>query len=328
MRWTVVLVVGISLGLALPAPAIHAEEPDETLNLPLTIEQVWYRTERKRGVVGAKSRGDLTISESSFDYVARKESFTLALDTVHGIFIGKMRGDVDTDWVLLWVGSPESPDLIGFRDGRRMGYGQRTEEIYRTLRIALKQTQSAQYRSPAGYVPYDRSGREFAISIPEQWIGVRRTFEQREKGPHLGTTVFGSRERVLDTPPSATDRQRGDEVVLQRRPISPRLSCDAFGKRGVDTVTSWVTEELSGRGVELVGPLDVEATRLGSCNGVRVKGRLSDGGDRTRVVEFRGIADLGVAYLLSFETDTETYEEHLQRFERIVSTFQISPTRQ
>ena len=48
-----------------------------SLNLPLTIEQVWYRTEKKRGVRWSEESWRFDdFTEDSVDYSARKESFS------------------------------------------------------------------------------------------------------------------------------------------------------------------------------------------------------------------------------------------------------------
>ncbi len=327
-RWIRSLVIAFGLTLS-PAWAEVEDASDgaEALNLPLTIDNVWYRTEKKRGVFGAKSRGDLTIAESSLDYSARKESFSLPLDTVHGVFLGKARGDVDTDWVLLRVGSVDAPQLIAFRDGTKFGYGQRTEEIYLTLRRAMRQLGAAQYRTQPGYVTYDRSGSVFVIALPETWWGARRSVERTEDGAPLGRTEFDDRDRLRGGGRLLPEGQRGEEILLERREISPRLSCTSFGERGTRAVRAWVEETITTRGATPAGAMDVQATRLAGCNGVRVKASLTDSGGRSRILEYRALAQLGVAYMLSFEASPESYDDDLRRFEQILSTFQISPTR-
>lgn len=317
---------GVAVGLLLSAIASLATGAGE-IELPLTMEQVWYRTEDRKGFIGAKSRGDLTISRHAVDYLSRKETISIPVDEIHGVFLGKMKGDVDTDWVLLLVGSREAPDLVGFRDGRALGYGRRTPEIYETLRDAFRAIGAAQYRTPEGFVTYDVSGRQFTIAVPENWGGRRLSAVHVEDGPDLGTTLLDELADLKADDEQEYAGRRGDGLLLERVEVDRAASCERLGRHGERGIVAHVEASLERRGARWTTQPRREPTRLARCEGVRLRGTILDAAGRERAIDYRGIADRGVAYVVSFESAEDAFPRRLERIETILNTLQISPSR-
>ena len=102
-RWLAGLFVICLASAPWPGDAGAAEDDDATLALPTAIDKVWLRTD-KAGWAGVKSRrssGDLIITEEALDFGGQKKAFYIPLDAIVMVSLGKLKNDVNTDWVVL-----------------------------------------------------------------------------------------------------------------------------------------------------------------------------------------------------------------------------------
>ena len=109
---------------------LGASAPEAAPALPQTVERVWYRGENRPLGKVFRAGGDLTIREGSLEFVHRKHGWSVPLDGISIITLGSMKGDVDTDWVVLALRDGQPEPVVGIRDGHRLGHGGETREIY------------------------------------------------------------------------------------------------------------------------------------------------------------------------------------------------------
>ncbi|MCP3981261.1 MAG: hypothetical protein GY716_18325 [bacterium] len=210
--------------LAIVAPAAVAAPPvaeassgEEALRLPHTVERVWYRTDDKRTAKGRQFAGDLTLTEDGIEIDGKKGQAFLPAESIRFVSHGTMRGDVNTVWTVLSMQRPGSTWVVGLKDGRKLGFGDRTAEIYDLLRRYTRQLGVGPYVVPPGHVAYDRLDRQFAFAHPEDWYPFHRTLVEIDEGTRWGTMIFAA-EKI--DPPSARE---AEEVSERRRQVLKRV---------------------------------------------------------------------------------------------------------
>ena len=97
------------------------------------------------------------------------------MERIHFISFGKLKGDVDTDWVVFSVGVAPPYGIVGVKDGRKLGFGTRTRELFENLRDVARELSAAQFRVPAGYRAYEDPAGECSLAIPEEWSEYLRS---------------------------------------------------------------------------------------------------------------------------------------------------------
>ena len=318
------------LSCATPGAAAAAADAAATVTLPHTIERVWMRTGKERGFKRlANASGDLTLTEHGLDYVTRKRSESLPFDDVRVVSLGKMKGDMDTDWIVLELGDAASHRVVGFRDGKKFGYGDRTEAMYRTLREVVRDRQLAQYAVGGGLVVHDALDRQLVLGYPEGWHAAM-----------MSTVVSGGHRRFgrdLFTPEPIRSRGAGDDppridegalararsgrmpaLVLARVEARRAMGCERGikPKARAKVVAAVEADPVLG-GFE--GGWDVEPAELDRCLGLRLRAR---GGGST--VEAIAAARDGVLYVVGFRGPDDAAEAMGERFRRIVESVRFS----
>ena len=215
MRRPVALLVlgALSATAAGPPPAESAATPPTESRLPLTISNLWYRAEGKR------REGHLTVDREGLEFVAKKQAFSIPLDTIQFISYGTTARDVDTDWVMLSLGEKPPYEVVGFRDGAKLGFGGRTQQIYDTLRRAMKELKAAQYRAPAGQRVHEDPEHRAAFLVPEGWHTYVDSFVQQSGTSRTATAVLSEAEirrmeKQAEGPPRAVDDLAQLDAVL------------------------------------------------------------------------------------------------------------------
>ena len=311
---------GLILLTVLGAPAADAGPV-----LPLTVEQVWYRGEdRPLGRV-FRAGGDLTIREDGLEFVHRKHGWSVPLDGISIISLGTMKGDVDTDWVVLALRDGRPDGVIGIRDGHRMGFGQETRGIYELLLDVARSRKVAQFDVPPGLVPYEPLHRMLAFGYPDGWHPFQLS---REIGPDhavpLGRTIF--------TPEALESAEQMDgattRLLVERTDVSAYASagCRSGLPRNLQTelMERFAADPVSMGGMTLTAAPAPAPVAIGPCRGIRVvaEGTGSDGvvrrGDLVAVVWG------GILFQVSLVSDRADGAELM---ETIVSTIKIARNR-
>jgi hypothetical protein len=337
-RTAIVALFAASLALPRIGPAATEETAAEgaaEIKLPLTIAKVWYRREGRGGFGGASASGDLTITPDELKFVTRKKELDLPLESVHMLGLGRMPGDVDTEWVLLVAVQSGARRTYGFRDGSKAGYGQKTREIYDTLRAAFRQLSVAQYAVPEGYRSYDELSDLFVIAVPEGWSSYHHSVTASGGEGSWGTVVLtAQRLATRDDPEGSKARVRQmhdgklEAVLIDRRKAAKGMTCEGFTDKGRDRLLAWVAEEpLLGEDYELLGEPELVPTQVDGCDGLRVRARARNVEGDEVLLDLRTVASGATAFLLALRGPAGGSAGTKALFEEMVGTFRLAPTR-
>jgi hypothetical protein len=344
MGLPLLLALAWSAGGPIPVFAADAESKESASAEPVfpqTIERVWYRSEETRKRGGGRRTGDLTISGDGLTFSARRGETRLSLDSIHRISYGKMRGDVNTDWVVLVVTDGESRHLVGIRDGRKFGYGTRTRQIYETLLAAVRRYGAAQYRVPDGFETYDELDHQFTIAIPEGWSSYHRSLVEVDGRAMWGEVLFmpGS------APKPSTIRLEGKGYVLQRslnavlsgenggffvdrREAQSGMSCEGFTEKARNRLLMDATEDP-------LFPEDggkEESTRtepivVDGCHGLRILRRSRQPGEPERVLDRVAVCRGETLYFFGLRSRADRYEADRKVYETSLASVRFSVAR-
>jgi len=306
------------------------------VSLPLTIERVWFKSSKKL----VSSGGDLTISREGLELVTRKKTLHLPLEELYVFSFGKFKSDVNTDWAILGIGASGPAQLLAIRDGKKLGYGQRTRQIYELLRSALKQLGAAQYDVPPGFVPYDIFSQQFSMAVPEGWHPHLESLVVQADGRSWGTTIFSSLK--IDHPrPDATGIRLKDDPNLERvlsgevpaffvgrSEIAGGMSCNGF----TDKAKRILAEREADRSADILGyplvePLTLTPATVGLCSGLRARGTSRRPDGKSVRIDLFVVASGETLYVAGLRTLEEQYESMRELFEAAVSTIRFSVAR-
>jgi hypothetical protein len=313
----------------------------EAEKYPRTIHDVWYRTEKKRGLTGSKHSGDLTITSGSLELFARKTDISIPFSSVRMISFGKMRGDVDTDWIVLSVDRGDERELIGLRDGRKLGFGQRTEDLFQEIVDAAEQFSWAQFAAPDGLEPYAELDHVFAMAVPEGWASYHHELVGVDGVVVWGSVVF-TPEPLVETTAPARPQERGSRQaaletiqsgrttawVVRRRETVGGMSCDGFTSKGVKNLRGWIADDpFFGEPFVIAEDEPFESSEIDGCRGLKLLVRSDEASTGGAVLDLRVAGSDEVAILVGLRTTAENYERDLDDFERAISTFKFAVAR-
>jgi len=319
----------LTLWIAVAPAAARQADDTPRIDLPLTIEKVWFRSGGKR------REGDLTVTRDGLEFTARKKAFSIPLDRVHVISFGKMRGDVDTDWVVLAVGVTPPHDLVGFRDGKKWGYGGRTSEIFNQLRRVFEQLSAAQYRVPPGRKPYEDPDRTCAIAIPENWSSYLESLVLIGGRAARGTTIVSAEPiRSVETSEDGVRKAVDDLELLdailagespgffiERRDLNRGMSCDGFSRNARERVLERAQSDIVfGAEYEVLEPLTLSERAVGGCAGVHVLGRTRRPDGVEVVLELYAVAQGETFYVFGLRALADRFDEFREPLASSVAT--------
>lgn len=334
------LVLAAALGGDPPGRA-QDEPPKVEETYPRTVHKVWYRTGSSHGITGPKLSGDLVITPESLEFLADKEDISIPFDAVWMISLGQMKGDVDTEWVVLSLRRGEDRTLVGLRDGSKLGYGQGTDELYQSLRATARRFSRAQFDAPEGFRPYTELDRVFAMAVPAGWSTYHHELSSVEGIIRWGTVVF--------TPPSATaepgkapetpavQRARTLEAirqgrtaawVVERREAAAGMSCAGFDKGALRVLGAWIAADaFFSRPAAQDDPPRFEPVEIDGCIGLRLVLRGPGTEPDAPLLDLRIVAREETAVLVGLRSKVATYEQDREPFERGISSLRLAVTR-
>ena len=300
--------------------AVPAEAPPV---LPHTVERVWYRGEDRPFGKIFRAGGDLVIREDSLEFVHRKHGWSVPLEGISMIALGVMKGDVDTDWVILVLRDGQPERVVGIRDGHRLGYGRETRGIFELLREVARSRKVAQFDVPEGLEPYEQLDRMLAVAFPAGWhpLHLSRSIDLDHVLP-LGRTSF-----TPDEVETADQLEGGvTRLLVERTDVSGYESAGCRdglpGRLQAEIMERFAADPVSMGGLTLTRAPDAAPLTIGSCQGIRVvlEGTGSDGivrrGDLVAVVWN------GVLFQVSLVADREQGSELM---DAILPTIKIAP---
>jgi len=313
------------------APAVEGQAP--RVSLPLTIEKVWYRSSGKR------RQADLTVTEDAFEFTARKKVFSFPLDRIRVISFGKMKNDVDTDWIVMSVGVTRPYDIVGFRDGQKWGYGGRTRELFHDLRRVLKELSAAQYRTSPGYQSYEDLNSGCTLAIPESWNSYVESLVLVGSHSPSGTTILSAEPiRRVEIGASGETRPVDDletldailagqtpGIFIERSRAGRGMSCRGFSAAARERLLVQAREDpLFGEGHEVVEDVAASSGVVDGCEAVRIRGRSRRHDGAEVVLDLMAVAPGQTLYVFGLRTPGERYANDLKTFETALSTVKFS----
>lgn len=224
-------------------------EIDPPLELPMTIDKVGYTTSLK-GAPGSrfKLKGDLTLTERALELATEDDTIVIGLDEIHVASYGKLRGDVDMDWVVLGLGRTGPVEIVGLRDGSRFGFFGDTSSLFETIRRYLRQQRAGQYAVPEGWRAWDPLHRQLSLAVPATWHEWTDELVLEKDDGCSGTLALSS-QRL------AGAGQGADRPVVERQALA--------AARSGDLPALWITIDEAGRGdaCEGLSPKAIERAR-------------------------------------------------------------------
>ncbi len=336
MRTAFAIVATLCLGGAAPiafdgAPATEGQAP--RVSLPLTIEKIWYRSSGKR------RHADLTITEDGFEFTARKKVFSFPMDRIRVISFGKMKNDVDTDWIVMSVGVTRPYDIVGFRDGKKWGYGGRTREIFYDLRRVLKSLSVAQYRISPGYQSYEDPNSGCTLAVPESWSSYVESLVLIGSHSPSGTTILSAEPiRHIETTASGKTKSVDDlemldailagmtpGIFIERSRAGQGMGCRGFSKSARQRLLTRASEDrLFGEGHEVVEAVTASPGVVDGCEALRIRGRSRRDDGTEVVLDLMAAAPGETLYVFGLRASGERYASDLETFETALSTVKFS----
>ena len=309
------LLLGSPVG-SLAADDVAADAP--SIGLPHTITRVWSRTAKKtKGLPGGRNMGDLTLTDEALEFVgnSEKSSFGVPMTDIRVVSYGKMKGDVDTDWAILEVQREGGPTLIGLRDGRRMGYGERTQEIFEAIRDATRQVGAAQYDAPQGFATYDGLDPYFTMVYPAGRSTVHRS-------------VIQTPDQVLGVLEFVSAEDEASVIRLERSDVRPGMSPRGFSEKArARLLESTLKSPMLDEGYELLEPPRVEPASIDQRQGLRVLVRTRDAEGRGTLLDQRFFVDARTLYTLALRCPLTRQDAELRTLEAMAGSFRFSLAR-
>jgi len=335
-RLGVILAVWLLLGSGAGGPAAGGNDDpaEDSIQLPTTLEQVWYRPGKRRGFGGAKHTGDLTLTRDSIYFTTKRKEIVIPMTAVHVASFGKMRGDVDTDWLVLSIDDPGLPHLLGLRDGHRFGYGQQTHQVRRAVMAALRLARAGQFNVPEGFVAFEGMDRQFTLALPADWSTHPVLLVETGDGSLWGKTLVTA--QPIDERGGDLRRFDAGELpgfFIDTRELVSGMSCNGFSEKGRETLIEWIREVAvpqTPAPPRDAGPDEpvVESIEIDRCSGLKIviRGRGADGNDR--VLDVRAVAEHDNVILIGLPSLAAEYDERLKSFDQVVSSLRLAVARE
>jgi hypothetical protein len=113
-------------------------EVDAT-TLPATFKPTWFRhLDRKSAMKAYEQSGDFTVSADELLFVDGDKTTRIPFARIQLVRWEPMPGDIANHWVVVrFTDEQGKEEVVGFRDGARLGTRGRTGPIYRAVRGAM-----------------------------------------------------------------------------------------------------------------------------------------------------------------------------------------------
>jgi len=291
-RWTVRGFAAATVVLLLAASAASAEkgggrdELRDRFDAEVAAgatgwQRIWYRAGATAKVKPFTDSGDLLLHADALEFLERKSGWRLPFANIRAIDVGRMKGDQDTDWIVLTVEDEALGPYVALRDGGAFGFGQRTRELHDALAKALREARAAQWNVPPGRVLFDALDHQIRLTQPEGWTTYAVETDFRDGINVAGTVVI--------------DPGQGPGIRLVRKIDPARDRCDGLPPGDVEDL---VGEVVSARayldGAVAREAVEVSEATVGGCRGVRVRGASAD-----RIVDLFAVSHRGTRYVLA-----------------------------
>jgi hypothetical protein len=308
--------------------------PDGTeIRLPLTIAKVWFRgeSEKKPGKLKKNKRsGDLTLTEAGFEFISKKDSFFLPVDRLSMISYGTLGQGVDTEWIVVGLREGETTHVVAFRDGRKLGYGQQTDEIHRKIRGAAELLGAAQFSAPEGFESYTAFDDQLTVVIRDSWNAYVLTSVFVGGSAPWGRTVF-SPESVDDLKDDVDDPHLrrmydGDlpAILVERSEADAGMTCAGLSRKAVGRLLDQADEgPIFAAGAAVVEEPTATPVVIAGCRGVRIEARTKDADGVERVLDQRFFANEGTLFRFAIRSRVENLDEYRGYLDEMLETLRL-----
>lgn len=119
-----------------PTPA--GIETAKDINLPITVENVWYRTDKVRLLgLAYEESGTITVGENGVKFVHENGSLGIRTERIQKVVMGKLWPDITNEWVIVYYIGPEQHEVAAFKEAVLFGSGT-DSKIYSALGHIMK----------------------------------------------------------------------------------------------------------------------------------------------------------------------------------------------
>lgn len=310
-----------------------AQESTETdaVSLPMTFPRIWLRPGKRKGQPKPSLRrvsGPLTITDTTLEISGKENFVEIPVASISMVSMGRMGRDVDTDWVLLALDGADGRRVVGLRDGRKMGYGQGTQELFDALRNVMKHLGAAQYRVPDGFRAFDRLDFQFALALPEGWHHFVHSAVMIDNRMRQGTIIF-SAERIERGDDNDAILQRVlagrlDAFYLDRVAAGDGKACDGLNARQRERLIERGQVELTVGGYTVAEAPVAGADVFGDCPGLRVQGVAKNlAGDEKRV-DLRAVSDGETLFVFGLHHPAAGETERSRLFDAVIDSVKFA----
>jgi hypothetical protein len=297
----------------------------------LTIDQVRYRAAEKK----LSTAGDLIITPKSLVFAKDKTQIRIPFEKIHVVSLGKLRGDVDTDWVVVATGDARNLEKHGFRDGKAMGYGGRTPEIHARVIEAVAAASAAQYAVPQGFETFDEFDDQFTIGAPRGWdVYLPSLLFVGERSP-WGIIVFSAEPVRVGAAGSAETPAIPEDVLeapagaffVERTQARSGMSCKGFSDKARQALLVRTAEGSLPWGCAVEQALEVTPLPIEGCQGLHVLRRCRTPEAREVVQDFYAVARADTLLIVALRAAAERHEVQRATLEAAVATLRLSAAR-
>lgn len=280
-RWIVIGMLALApvLSPAVVLPSVPARAAEAAATAPDDVGRVWLRVPKQRGIKRHATRaGQLEFGDEALRFVGRKKTVELPFASMHTVSFGQMDGDVDTDWTVIELIEDGERRLYGLRDGRKLGFGQRTPAIHERIVELVRRHGAAQYGVPDDARAYDRFDRQFTTALPDGWVArIAELIYVGDRAP-WGTLIFLPGELVAGRDDPGVDAElaarlrAGDvpAVTLERREAPRGAACDGFGPRAHEAIAAQLAAAPFGDPAYADASFDVDEALVDGCAVLRL----------------------------------------------------------
>ncbi len=311
VRTFAMLGIAMVLGSGAAASDAQTSETESSIDLPVSFDKIWFRPGPDSGLGGGKQSGLLTISEDGLEFLAKKQSHLLPWSRVEMISYGRMSGDTDTKWVVLSLNPVAGQwSFIGYRDGRKFGYGGDTTRVFDAIVEGLRMSGSGPFAVPQGHSAYVTPFLQFSVALPEGWQHYSVSQTYLDGLPTSGRTIFSPLD--LEQDHAAIHSGSEPAVFLDRFEAGESFSCRRLGKAGRRKLNEGINAAF--RPMQLVSELVWTAHPHRYCTAWMSTGRAKRGDTEIDVTFYAASDDL-TAYVFTIRSPIGT--EIDERFESI-----------
>lgn len=138
--WVLVFLFGSVLAgctTAISPPPVGIETVKD-VTLPITVEKVWYRTEKVRLLgLAYEESGIITVSENAVEFAHKNGKIRIPRESIQKVVWGKLSPDITNDWVIVYYAGSGKDGVAAFK-GALFSGGGKNSKIYSAILHIMK----------------------------------------------------------------------------------------------------------------------------------------------------------------------------------------------